>query len=145
MTKNLPLRGKSVEVGMTINGTRKDILDNTVSCTWKPLIEIQEEDFLGEDSTNYDEVYSGVSIDLDFTTNKPLFEELQVLLIKRAQSRKPTDEINITVTQKFAEDKYLITFKDVKFEGGESSAGGRKDKVTRKLSGKCSKTLFKKL
>jgi len=143
--ENLPIRGKSVKPGIIIDGVPKLTLKNTISCNWKPLIDITEDDFLGEDTTNYDETYSGASIDLDFTTNSPLFEELQAMLMLRAKSRKPSTIIDITVTQKFMEVIYLITFKDVKFEGPESSAGGRKDKVGRKLSGKCSNVLFKKI
>jgi ABC-type glycerol-3-phosphate transport system substrate-binding protein len=144
MSRQIPLFGQHVKADLYKNGESLNTIGKTITASWNPDVDLVEDDVLGADRTFYDEVNVGATITLEFENSDGAYNELLQTIIARAKSRNPSDVIDVTLRQEFAEETWLIRFKDLKAENPSQNIGGRREKVTNSMTLKSDSIAFKK-
>jgi hypothetical protein len=132
------IKGQEVEVLVVVNGVPQTNLTDILSFDVTPAFEIKEEEYLGETSKRFDEIFNGVSFSMELH-----FEDAGVLTFMqtikdRAERRLPGTTINVKATLNFPNgERPRIMLKDCYFGDMPLSFGGRSDYGTFSIDGQC--------
>ena len=132
------IKGQEVHIEVLVDGTSQSTFSDIRNFSVTPKLEKKEEEYLGETSKRYDEIFNGV--DFDFEVN---FHDSGVLkffqsIYDRATRRTPGTKVNIKATLQFpggGTPKVVMT--DCFFSDMPINFGSRSDYGTFKVSGSC--------
>jgi hypothetical protein len=132
------IKGQEVELLVVVNGVPYTSLTDILSFNVTPNFEIKEEEYLGETSKRFDEIFNGVSFDMELHFEDPGVLSFMQVVKDRAERRTPGTTINVKATLNFPNgDRPRIILKDCYFGDMPIGFGGRSDYGTFKIDGKC--------
>ncbi|MCK9513064.1 MAG: hypothetical protein M0R28_17810 [Pigmentiphaga sp.] len=137
------IKGADVHFSIVRDGvpTRIGLVrNNTITIDLERL----EEEYLGGDSMEYDEIYNGTQIEADLHLDGAEFFEFTEAVVARAQ-RKPGGAIRIDAAVTFLFPSGVvrtIVLVDLKFAELPLESGGRKEYINAKVDGKTSTHKF---
>lgn len=104
-----------------------------------PKFEKLEEQYLGQTSKKYDDIFHGVDFKFDMHLEKSSALAFIELVRQRASSRAggTASTVNIQATLNFPEGTKTVTLAECYFEDMPLSVGGRSEYVQFTLSGSC--------
>ena len=136
------IKGQDVEILIVQNGVALDSANNSVrdirNFDVTPKFEKLEEQYLGETSKRYDEIFHGVDFKMDLHFENPYVLTLIKAIKERAQRRTAGEVINIKATLNFPNGQSpTVILKDCFFEDMPINFGGRSEYGQFTLSGSC--------
>ena len=133
------LKGQEVTITVMQDGVEVASLRDTKNFTLTPNFDRLAEGYLGETSDRYDEIFKGVSFELEAHLEDPGFVTFIEAVRNRAQRRTPTTGINIFATLNFPDGQRVrIVLRDCFFADIPFNVGSRSDYGSVKLSGAAS-------
>ena len=132
------IKGQEVEVLIVVNGVPQVTIADVRSFNVTPRFEIKEEQYLGETSMRFDEIFNGVTFDMELHfENQDVFTFVQTIK-DRASRRTPGTVINVKATLNFPNgQRPRIILKDCFFGDTPVGFGSRSDYGTFKIDGRC--------
>ena len=132
------IKGQEVEVLIVVNGVPQVTIADVRSFNVTPRFEIKEEQYLGETSMRFDEIFNGVTFDMVLHfENQDVFTFVQTIK-DRASRRTPGTVINVKATLNFPNgQRPRIILKDCFFGDTPVGFGSRSDYGTFKIDGRC--------
>lgn len=132
------IKGQEVELLIVTNGVPTTSLTDIRSFTVTPRFELKEEGYLGETSMRFDEIFNGVSFDMELHfEDDGIFDFIQTIK-DRAERRVPGTTINVKATLNFPNgQRPRILLKNCFFGETPIGFGSRSDYGTFKLDGRC--------
>lgn len=135
------MRGQELTMRIAVDGiVQQGSLIKLTDFSATPRTEINEDDYLGEKETDLDIQHHGwdlgFSIDYQDSAAMALCEDI----LGREANNEQHPRITITVIYTFRDPTVrgkIAVYRDVFLKQDEESAGGRKEKVKGKFSGKC--------
>ncbi len=132
------IKGQEVELLFVVNGQVQASLTDIRSFNVNPRFELKEEDYLGETSTRFDEVFKGVAFDMELHFEDAGVFQFIEKIKARAQRREPGTVINVKATLNYPNgDRPRIILKDCFFGDLPIGFGSRTDYGTLKIDGRC--------
>lgn len=132
------IKGQEVQITIVVNGTVQTMLNDIRSFSVTPRFELKEEQYLGETSMRFDEVFNGVSFDVELHFENGGVLEFTQVIKDRAERRTPGTTINLKATLNFPNgDRKRVLLKDCFFGDTPIGFDGRSDYGTYKLEGRC--------
>lgn len=132
------IKGQEVEVAIVVNGVIQQLLNDIRSFSVTPAFEIKEEEYLGETSKRFDEIFNGVSFDMELHFENSGVLDFMTTVKDRAERRTPGTVINVKTTLNFPNgDRRRIVLKDCFFGDMPINFSARSDYGTFKIDGKC--------
>lgn len=133
------IRGQEVKVYVQgPNGTVASLADIR-SFSLTPKFKKLEEQYLGETTMRYDELFDGVDFDMELHIEDPGVFDFVSLIRARAVDRTSKTVVNITSQIQYAGGPLKnVILQDCFFENMPLNVGSRSDYVTIKLTGSCS-------
>lgn len=132
------LRGQNVELAIVVNGQNNSNLTKIKSFSFEPMMETQEEGFLGHTSNEFDDIFNGISGDIELQIPNRGYIDFLLKVIKRARDQEPGTKINIKCTCNFSvQGPVRLMFADISIESPKFDSGGRGEYVTGGFSFKC--------
>lgn len=140
------MRGQELTMRIAVDGVvQNGSLIKLTDFNATPRTDINEDDYLGEKETDLDIQHHGwdlaFNIDYEDAAAIALCEEI----LDREQNNEAHPRITITVIYTFRDPTKrgkIAVYRDVFLKQDEESAGGRKEKVKGKFSGKCKKRVI---
>lgn len=137
------MRGQEITMRIAVDGVvQSGSMVKLTDFSATPRTDINEDDYLGEKETDLDIQHHGwdlgFSIDYEDAAGIELCEDI----VGRESNNEQHPRITITVIYTFREEGKrgkIATYRDVFLKQDEETAGGRKEKVKGKFSGKCKK------
>lgn len=135
-----PIRGSEITVRFSVNGeaqtgTFEQIEDFSVS----PKEELQELDFLGRSTTEFDFQHGGYEFEFTAKVTDAAGLDFMKLLSDNDKSHLPYPSITMIVIHRFrdrgATPPVIHTYKNVVMHSDSMSFGGRKEYATMKFKG----------
>lgn len=134
----LRIKGQEISLLIVTNGQVEAELNDIRSLTITPRFDLLEENYLGETSTRYDEIFKGCSFDMELHYETQAVLTFIETIKARAQRRTPGTVVNIKTTLNFANgQRPKIILKDCFFADLPLGFAGRSDYGTLKISGGC--------
>lgn len=135
------LKGQEVTVGFTNPDGDQEGLDNVLSLEAELDIEILTEKYLGQTANQFDDIYNGVSGQVEIhmaTTDYLLFQEK---IQDRAERRTAASGVfNASATFNFPNgERARLTFEDIFFGALPVRVNSRSDFVSGTIQWKCSR------
>lgn len=133
------IRGQEVKV--YVAGPAGDItsLVDIRSFSLTPKFKKLEEQYLGDPTMRYDELFDGVDFDMELHIEDPGVFNFVSLIRERAFNRTSKTFVNITASIQYAGGTLKnVILQDCFFENMPFNVGSRSDYVTIKLTGSCS-------
>ena len=132
------IKGQEVEVNLLVNGVPQSSLTTVRSLTITPKFELKEENYLGETSTRYDEMFNGVSFSMELNFADAGVFDFLAAVKDRAERRTPGTVINMKATLNFPSGRSSrVVLKDCFFGDMPIGFGSRGDYGTFSLDGGC--------
>ena len=134
------IRGQEVQVYIVdnVNGAVSSLTDIR-SFSLTPKFKKLEEQYLGETSMRYDELFDGVDFDMELHIEDPGVMDFVSLVRARAVDRTSKTVVNINAKIQYAGGANKnVVLQDCFFENMPVNVGSRSDYVTIKLTGSCS-------
>lgn len=132
------IRGQEVKVYVLADGVTQLSLADVRSFSLTPKFTKLEEQYLGETSKRYDELFDGVDFDMELHVEDAGVIDFIAFVRARAVDRTSKAYVNIQADLQFASgEKKTVILKDCFFENMPLNAGSRSDYVTFKISGSC--------
>jgi len=132
------IKGQEVELLVVVNGVPQTNLTDIRSFDVTPSFEIKEEEYLGETSKRFDEIFNGVSFSMELHFEDTGILDFMQTIKDRAQQRLPGTTINVKATLNFPNgQRPRIILKDCYFGDTPIGFGSRGDYGTFKIDGKC--------
>lgn len=134
------IKGQEVFVAVIIDGQLETRIDAVQSATITPKFEKLEEDYIGETTTRYDEIYKGVDVSLELHLTNQQAMILATAIRQRAK-RRAGGATRIDVSGSFlfpGGDFPTLAIPDVFFEDIPFEVGGRSEYVNVTLTGSAS-------
>lgn len=136
------LKGQDVVLAVTTNGGQQaQFVTDIRNFELTPKFEKLEEQYLGQTSKKYDDIFHGVDFKFDMHLEKSSALAFVELIKQRAQSRAGSTTrttVNIKATLNFPDGQVkTITLSDCSFEDMPLSIGGRSEYAQFTLSGSC--------
>lgn len=132
------IRGQEVEIYFTGGNANLPTLRDVRSFDITPKFRKLEEEYLGQTSKAYDELFDGVDFNMEVHIEDTGVLDFLSLIRQRAVDRTSKIKIYINATLQFASGtKKRISLEDCFFENLPLTVGGRSEYVTFKLSGSC--------
>lgn len=136
------LKGQDVVVQIVQNGNSVAQFANDIrNFELTPKFEKLEEQYLGQTSKKYDDIFHGVDFKFDMHLEKSSAVEFVKLVQQRAASRgaNTASKVNIQATLHFPDGQArTLTLTECYFEDMPFSVGGRSEYAQFTLSGSCS-------
>ena len=132
------IKGQEVEVRIALNGVDQETLTDIRNFEVTPKFEKLEEQYLGNQTKRYDEIFHGVDfkMDMHFSTEQ-MFNFISDV-VARAQRRTPGTTVNIRAKLNFANGvTRLIHLTDCFFDDMPINFGGRSEYGQFTVSGSC--------
>jgi hypothetical protein len=122
------------------DGVLQAKIDSVVSFEFTHELDIQEEEFLGETSPEFDSIFKGTSFRIEMQLSSRQVLDLQVAIIDKAKRRAAgAQQIDIQSVLIFPNgDTFQLMFPDCSFGSTPVNIGGRSDFVTVSLEGSTS-------
>lgn len=135
-SKSQRAKGTDVTISILLDGVLQTRIDSVKSCEVEFMIDTLEEDYLGEDSSRYDHVYKGWSVDALMHCNSSDYLALLDASVGSARRRNgAVIQVNMLVTCAFPNgDLQTLILQDLKFGNLPFKAGGRKEFVEASLT-----------
>lgn len=138
------IRGQEVKVYVLQDGAKNMTLTDVRSFSITPKFTKLEEQYLGETSKRYDELFDGVDFDMELHVEDLGVIDFIAFIRARAVDRKSQSKVNIQADIQFASGAVrTVLLSDCYFENMPLNVGSRSDYVTFKIAG--SSTDFEKL
>lgn len=132
------IKGQDVVVQMNVGGAIAGYLTQDVrNFELTPKVEKLEEQYLGQFSKRYDEIFHGVDFKFDIHVESSNVLKFMELLQSRGKGGSQNVKINITATLRFSDRSKTITLNDCFFEDVPFSFGGRSEYGQITISGSC--------
>lgn len=134
------LKGQDAVIDIIVDGKPDGNVGPWKSCEVTLLMEVLEEEFLGETTKQYDEIFDGCEITLEGNVLAQQYFRLVDKIVRRARYQTGgIVQLDIQQTFVFSSGYVLpYKFKDVKFGNIPINVSARRDFVTSKLTGKVS-------
>lgn len=138
------IKGQEVECRIILDGVVVGALTDIRNFEVTPKLEKLEEQYLGETTKRYDEIFNGVDFKMDLHfSDADMFKFIESV-ISRAQRRVPGTKVNIKAKLNFATGQTpIVMMNDCFFDELPISFGGRSEYGQITVSGSCSE--FKRL
>lgn len=131
-------RVKGQEVELTVVGPqgRETSIDKVVSATVTFMQDILSQGFLNETSDEYDDIFKGVSLEMELQLDDESFSDFINRVKLRAQRRAPAGEqFNALMTLNFPNgQRRRISLENLFFGEFPIAAGGREEYVTLRVT-----------
>lgn len=132
------IKGQEVAIEVLVDGVPKATFSDIRSFTVTPKLEKKEEEYLGETSKRYDEVFSGVDFELECNFHDQGVLEFVDTVVERAQRRVAGTVINIKATLNFPNGNTpKVVMRNCFFNEMPVGFGSRSDYGTFRISGSC--------
>lgn len=133
------IRGQEVQISfLPAGGQTWNSLTDIRSFSITPKFSKLEEQYLGETSKRYDEIFDGLDFDMELHIEDAGVLDFMSLIRARAVDRTSKTAVNIQAVLQFsAGNSKRIVLQDCFFENMPINVGGRSEYVTFKLSGSC--------
>ena len=132
------IRGQEVKIYVLKNGATDMTLTDIRSFSITPKFTKLEEQYLGETSKRYDELFDGVDFDMELHVEDIGVIEFIAFVRARAVDRTSKSYVNIQADIQFASGATrTVILKDCFFENMPLNVGSRSDYVTFKVAGSC--------
>lgn len=133
------LKGQEVKLQVVVNNAVQTTLTDIRNFEMTPKFTKLDEQYLGETSKRYDEIFDGVDFKFDLHFEDPGVLNFIDTVKKRAQRQTPGTKINVQATLAFATGTNArIILNDCFFEDLPISFGGREQYGQFTISGSCS-------
>lgn len=134
------IKGQEVTVSLSDPDGGSDSIGDVSNFESETLLEILEEDYLGETTTRTDEIYNGESGRMDLHLEQEEWWRLQQKIVDRARRRAAAAGVfNITAAFAFPNGRRVrLTYENVHFGGQPIRVSDRKSYVTVTLAWRCS-------
>lgn len=133
------IRGQEVVVYVVAEDGIKASLSDVRSFTFTPKFKKLEEQYLGETTMRYDELFDGVDFDMELHIQDPGVMDFVSEIRARAVDRTSKAKFNIQADIQYASGQpKRVILMDCFFENMPFNVGSRSDYVTFKLTGSCS-------
>ena len=133
------IKGQEVEVRLVVDGVVQTTLTDIRSFDVTPKLEKLEEQYLGETTMRYDELFNGVDFSMDLHLETQDAFKFMKSIIDRARRRVPGTKINIKARLNFANGNTpIVLMSDCFFDELPLSFGSRSDYGQLSVSGSCS-------
>ena len=131
------IKGQEVEIIVVSNGVPLTSLTDIRSFNVTPRLELKEEGYLGETSMRFDEVFNGVSFDMELHFEDTGVLDFMQVVKDRATRRTPGTQINVKATLNYPNGiRTRIILKDCFFGDMPIGFGSRSDYGTFKVDGR---------
>lgn len=132
------IKGQEVEILVVTNGVPQASLSDIRNFTVTPRMELLEEQYLGETSMRFDEIFNGVAFDMELNFSDTGVLDFMQTVKDRAERRTPGTVINVKVTLNFpGGERPRIILKDCFFGEMPIGFGGRSEYGTFRIDGRC--------
>ena len=132
------IKGQEVEVLIVVNGVPQVSLTDIRNFTVTPRLELLEEQYLGETSMRFDEIFNGVAFDMELHFEDTGVLDFAQIVKDRAERRTPGTTINVKATLNFPNgERPRIILKDCFFGEFPIGFGGRSEYGTFRIEGRC--------
>jgi hypothetical protein len=132
------IKGQEVELLLVTNGQVETSLTDIRSFTVTPRLEVKEEQYLGETSMRFDEIFNGVGFDMELHFENAGVLQFIETVKARAQRRTPGTVVNIKATLNFSSgQRSRIILQNCFFSDLPIAFAGRGDYGTLSISGNC--------
>ena len=133
------IKGQEVEIRIVVDGVMETTLSDIRSFEVTPKFEKLEEQYLGETTMRYDEIFNGVDFSMDLHIESASAFAFMKKIMERAMRRVPGTKINIKAKLNFANGQTpIVMLNDCFFEDVPLNFGGRSDYGEITISGSCS-------
>lgn len=130
------LKGQEVSITVMKDGVAVTSLSDIRNFTLTPNFDRLTEGYLGETTDRYDEMYKGISFELEAHLEEPGFVDFIEAVRDRARRRIPDTKINIFATLNFPNGQRVrIVLQNCFFADMPFNVGSRQDYGSVKLSG----------
>lgn len=137
----LRLKGQETDIRMLRNGSPTQVAKATSNFSMTDELEVLEEEYIGETTSRYDDIYKGTSFNFEIHLEDGAPFDLRTQAIGRAQRRggEAAARFDIAFVGGLPDGTIKsLTLVDVKFGSVETTVGGRSEFVTMKFEGSCS-------
>lgn len=133
------IKGQDVTVQMNVGGATAGYLTQDIrNFEVTPKVEKLEEQYLGQFSKRYDEIFHGVDFKFDIHVESANALRFMELLQSRGKGGSQNVQVNIFATLKFSNGVgKIVNLKDCFFEDVPFSFGGRSEYGQMTISGSC--------
>lgn len=133
------IRGQETIITIIADGLVEGEIDSIVSSEFTHNIDLQEDNFLGRTSPDFDMIFKGTAFNVQGQLSNPSALRLFDKIIAKAQRQADAAvRIDITSTFIFATGTYTIAFEDCSFGSIPVTTGGREEFTNFTLEGSCS-------
>lgn len=134
------IKGQEVSLGFTSPEGDVEGLDDVLTFSSESILEILEEEYLGQTAKQYDDIYHGEEGTAEMHLSTIDWLTLEQRIIARAQRRAPAAGVfSATVSYQFPDGfQARITFEDIKWGPIPKSVDTRSNYVKLSLTWKCS-------
>lgn len=133
------IKGQEVSIEILENGVPTDSFSDVRSFTVTPKLDKKEEEYLGETTKRYDEVFNGVDFDIEFNFHDRRVLDFITTITDRAIRRdilSASTVVNIKARMYFPNgDTPMVVLQNCYFSDIPVGFGSRSDYGTIKLSG----------
>lgn len=138
------IKGQEVVMSIIVDGQLETRIDSIQSAEITLRFDKLEEDYLGETTTRYDEIYKGIDISIDMhLTNQQAFVVGDAIRQRATRRAGGATRIDVSGTFAFPNGDFpTIAAVDVFFEDFPVSIGARDEYVSVTLSGSASDLEF---
>jgi len=133
------IKGQEVEIRLVVDGAIESTLTDIRSFEVTPKFEKLEEQYLGETTKRYDEIFNGVDFSMDLHIENEAAFKFMKKIMDRAMRRVPGTKVNIKAKLNFSSGVTpIVILGDCFFEDVPLNFGGRSDYGQITISGSCS-------
>lgn len=129
------IKGQETTIQVISNNVPIQNLVDIRSFESEELLTIITEEYLGETTARYDEIYKGFSFRLEAHIETSQYLLFRQSIVNKARRRVPGIRVNIGVTLQFPTSRVRVLLKDCHFGGMPLNIPGRAEYVTVQLQG----------
>ncbi len=133
------IRGQETIISVLVDGELDSNIDSIESAEFTHNFDLQESNFLGEGSPQFDQIFKGTSFSISgHLSNRGFLTLAQQIKLKSQRRVGGAVRIDISSIFNFGDEQYAILFEDCSFESIPISTGSREDFTSWTLAGSCS-------
>ncbi len=128
MSNTLRIKGQEVVLSVTLNGVIVSAIRNVKNFNVTVKLDQKTEDYLGETSPQFDEIYNGIGVSFSMHMSDPAVFDFITSIMRRAQRREAGVTVNIKATLSFPNGtKRKVMCNDLFFGNFPVQFGSRTD------------------
>lgn len=132
------IRGQEIDATVVVNGVPTTSFTDIRSFEVTPRFELLEEEYLGETSMRFDEIFNGVAFTMELHLETAGALAFIAVVKARAQRRTPGTTINVKATLNFPNgQRPRVVLKDCFFSDFSLNFASRSDYGTLRVEGRC--------